>query len=110
VELNGTVSQHRFAELDSDTYYTFTIILIAGPTHAEAESDSEAINVGFASRRTKLTSKHHCFCFKTNLNLFFLARSQILTLKRYGTRELLLTVCQSPINFVACLMNQQLCN
>ena len=85
VELDGETMWHRFTALDPDTYYTFTIIVIMGSENAEAESESEAITVGFTAHRT--------YYKKIRVsNLSFLARSHMLMLQRYGSRELMLTV------------------
>uniref|UniRef100_A0A8R1DPC7 protein-tyrosine-phosphatase n=1 Tax=Caenorhabditis japonica TaxID=281687 RepID=A0A8R1DPC7_CAEJA len=50
VELKGA-SRHRFSGLQSEVYYTFTIIVIMGVGKAAAESESEMITVAIPKGR-----------------------------------------------------------
>uniref|UniRef100_A0A183C5R4 Protein-tyrosine-phosphatase n=1 Tax=Globodera pallida TaxID=36090 RepID=A0A183C5R4_GLOPA len=76
LELNGTINTHRFSGLDWNTFYTFTITVIMGPPSAEAESESEAVTIGMANRPRSTPQ-----------------------LKRYGSRELLLSFENDPEAF-----------
>uniref|UniRef100_A0A914I7G9 Fibronectin type-III domain-containing protein n=1 Tax=Globodera rostochiensis TaxID=31243 RepID=A0A914I7G9_GLORO len=76
LELNGTINTHRFSGLDWNTFYTFTITVIMGPPSAEAESESEAVTIGMANRPRSSPQ-----------------------LKRYGSRELLLSFENDPEAF-----------
>ncbi|CAD5215291.1 unnamed protein product [Bursaphelenchus xylophilus] len=67
------VNMYRFTGLQFDTYYTFTITVLMGKGEAVAESESEMITVGFKSRPTSFP-----------------------TLKRQGSREMLLTFENDP--------------
>ncbi|CAD5211042.1 unnamed protein product [Bursaphelenchus okinawaensis] len=67
------VNMYRFTGLHFDTYYTFTITVLMGKGDAVAESESEMITVGFKSRPTSFP-----------------------TLKRQGSREMLLTFENDP--------------
>jgi hypothetical protein len=66
IQLEGTTLRHRFGGLDWNTFYTFTITVIfglcaqisihlfqviMGPDGAEAESESESVTIGMASKR-----------------------------------------------------------
>ncbi|KAL3105888.1 hypothetical protein niasHT_020264 [Heterodera trifolii] len=76
LELNGSAVTHRFSGLDWNTFYTFTITVIMGPSGAEAESESEAVTIGMANRPRSTPQ-----------------------LKRYGSRELLLSFENDPEAF-----------